>query len=56
MHFVYICKDGENEELRYSIRSVLKNTKDAVIWVVGGKPNWYIGNYIKVIQDQNKYV
>ncbi len=55
MHFVYICKDGENEELRYSIRSVLKNTKDAVIWVVGGKPNWYIGNYIKVIQDQNKY-
>ena len=55
MNFVYICKDGENEELRYSIRSVVKNTNDPKIWVVGGKPDWYIGNYIKVIQDQNKY-
>ena len=55
MNFVYICKDGENEELRYSIRSVVKNTKDPKIWVVGGKPDWYVGNHISVLQDQHKY-
>ncbi len=56
MDFVYICKDGENEELRYSIRSVLYNFLGANIWVVGGKPDWYAGNYIEVIQNKkNKY-
>lgn len=55
MNFVYICKDGENEELRYSIRSVVKNTNDPKIWVVGGKPDWYVGNHISVLQDQHKY-
>ena len=55
MNFVYICKDGENEELRYSIRSVVKNTNDPKIWVVGGKPDWYVGNHILVLQDQHKY-
>jgi len=53
--FVYICRSGENEELKYSIRSVLKIFPEARIWVVGGKPNWYIGNYIGVAQDQDKY-
>lgn len=56
MDFVYICKDGENEELRYSIRSVLHYFPDANIWVVGGKPDWYIGNYIRIDQmARNKY-
>ena len=55
MNFVYICKDGENEELRYSIRSVVKNTNNPKIWVVGGKPDWYIGNHISVLQNQHKY-
>jgi hypothetical protein len=55
MNFVYICKDGENEELRYSIRSVVKNIKDPKIWVVGGKPDWYVGNHIPVLQNQHKY-
>jgi hypothetical protein len=56
MDFVYICKDGENEELRYSIRSVLHFFPDAKIWVVGGKPDWYIGNHIPVLQSKkNKY-
>lgn len=56
MDFVYICKDGENEELRYSIRSVLHYFPNARIWVVGGKPDWYIGNYIQVEQvKKNKY-
>jgi hypothetical protein len=44
---VYINKFGANEELRYSLRSV-KNLSYNSVWVVGGKPSWYIGNYISV--------
>ena len=55
MDFVYICRSGDNEELRYSIRSVLNSFSDARIWVVGGKPDWYCGNYIEVPQDKNTY-
>jgi hypothetical protein len=55
MDFVYICKDGINEELRYSIRSVVESFPDSNIWVVGGKPPWYIGNHISVKQVLTKY-
>ena len=55
MDFVYICKPGDNEELRYSIRSVLYSFPDANIYVVGGKPSWYSGNYIYVDQKHHKY-
>jgi hypothetical protein len=55
MDFVYICKDGNNEELRYSIRSVVQSFPDSNIWVVGGKPTWYDGNYINVRQVLTKY-
>ena len=55
MDFVYICKDGNNEELRYSIRSVVQSFPDSKIWVVGGKPPWYSGNYIEVSQNLSKY-
>lgn len=55
MHFVYICRDGENEELRYSIRSVYKNFPDAKIYLFGGKPNWYLGNFILVKDTGNKF-
>jgi hypothetical protein len=55
MDFVYLCRPGSNEELRYSIRSVVKNTENPNIWIVGGKPSWYVGNYIKSDQSQDKY-
>lgn len=55
MDFVYICKEGINEELKYSIRSVVESFPDSKIWVVGGKPDWYVGNYIKVEQRESKY-
>jgi hypothetical protein len=55
MDFVYICKPGDNEELRYSIRSVLYSFPDAKIWLVGGKPSWYSGNYVYVDQNHHKY-
>ncbi len=54
MDFVYICRPGDNEELRYSIRSVLASFPDANIWVVGGKPGWYGGNYVEVEQTLDK--
>lgn len=56
MDFVYICRAGDNEELRYSIRSVIHSFPEARIWVVGGKPDWYLGQYIEVDQANNKYL
>ena len=55
MNFVYICKDGDNEELKYSIRSVVQNCPVTDVFVVGGKPDWYTGNYILVNQKYSKY-
>jgi hypothetical protein len=55
MDIVYICRDGDNEELRYSIRSAVKNLPHDNVWVVGGKPEWYVGNYIMVDQGKSKY-
>ena len=55
MDFVYICRDGDNEELRYSIRTVLHSFPEANIWVVGNKPDWYSGKYVEVKQDKHKY-
>lgn len=55
MNFVYACRSGENEELRYSIRSVKYFYPDSSIWVVGGKPSWYLGNHIAITQDKNKH-
>jgi hypothetical protein len=48
MNYVYICREGNNEELRYSIRSVEANLPKGNVWVVGGKPKWYTGLHIPV--------
>jgi hypothetical protein len=55
MDYVYLCRNGENEELRYSLRSLEENAPEGNVWVVGGKPGWYIGNYIYVPQTGVKY-
>jgi hypothetical protein len=55
MDLVYICRSGDNEELRYSIRSAVKNLKFDNLWVVGGKPDWYVGNHLEVSQAGKKY-
>lgn len=39
MDAVYVTKDGENPELRYSLRT-LKNVKHERVWVFGGAPSW----------------
>ena len=56
MDLVYICRSGDNEELRYSIRSAVKNLTFDNLWVVGGKPDWYVGNYLEVDQNKSKYL
>ena len=55
MDYVYICRKGDNEELRYSIRSVVENLPPGNIWVIGYKPKWYTGNFIPVRDSQNKF-
>lgn len=55
MNFVYICRDGTNEELRYSIRSVMHFYPEAKITIVGGKPRWYSGNFLEVKDFGNKF-
>jgi hypothetical protein len=36
---VYVCRDGENPELRYSLRT-LANVEYDRVWIFGGAPNW----------------
>lgn len=56
MDVVYTCRYGDNEELRYSIRSVIANLETLNnIWVVGSKPDWYSGNFINVLPVGNSF-
>lgn len=36
---VYICREGKNEELRYSLRSVERNFPHRLVIIYGGKPD-----------------
>jgi hypothetical protein len=59
MDFVYICRTGRNEELRYSLRSIFQNTNVNNVWVVGGKPDWYVGNLRAIVNSEdipNKFI
>ena len=43
MHFCYVVGNGskwENNELRYSLRSIAKYTKDPSVTIVGSAPAW----------------
>lgn len=42
MDVVYLCRPGENEELRYSLRSLVNMPHDQV-WIFGGAPDWVRG-------------
>lgn len=55
MDILYICREGENEELRYSLRSLRFLPHDRVV-IVGGIPDWV--NHAAVIcvpTDQTKF-
>ena len=55
MDIVYICRRGDNEELRYSIRSVVKNLPEGRVWLVGYKPDWYVGDFIPLEDKSTKF-
>jgi hypothetical protein len=55
MDYVYICRTGDNEELRYSLRSIEENAPEGRVWVVGGKPDWYVGDFIEVPDIHTKF-
>ena len=40
MHAVYFVRPGENEELRYSLRSVQQNTDIDYVTIIGDMPDW----------------
>lgn len=55
MDIVYICRPGEqNEELRYSLRS-LRNIPHDRVWIVGDGPSWLRNvEMVKVPQQRDK--
>ena len=55
MDIAYICRKGENEELRYSLRSVVKNLPESRVWLVGYKPSWYTGDFVSVPDVSSKF-
>lgn len=55
MDLVYVCRQGANEELRYSLRSMQKNFPESRVWVVGYKPEWYTGDFIPVNDIGSKF-
>jgi hypothetical protein len=55
MDYVYICREGDNEELRYSIRSVVAHASHNNIWLVGYKPAWYRGDFVDLPDTATKF-
>ena len=52
---VYVLRDGENEELRYSLRTLV-NLPHNRVFFYGGKPNWLkTNNYVPVKQTGSKW-
>lgn len=51
---VYFCRAGENEELRFSLRS-LGNMPVRNVWVFGAWPSWYTGPRVRVSQNGFKH-
>lgn len=55
MDVVYLCREGENEELRYSLRS-LRNLPHGCVWIFGGAPEWIRGaEVVPTDQHDTKY-
>lgn len=47
MDAVYVTRDGENPELRYSLRS-LQNVPHNDVWIFGGVPSWVDTENVKI--------
>lgn len=56
MKAVYVCRGGNNEELRYSLRSVDENLRcvdEALVY--GGKPPWCVCRFTPLSRGGSKY-
>lgn len=51
---VYLCRAGDNEEIRYSLRS-LANLPHGRVWLFGDAPLWYRGRLVQTDQSGSKY-
>jgi hypothetical protein len=54
LDLVWVCRAGSNEELRYSIRSATTNLEHTSVWVIGDKPDWYVGPFIQSQQIEGR--
>ncbi len=54
MDAVYIVRAGDNEELRYSIRSLIANVEVDQVWLFGAGPDWYAGPRVPIRQNAGK--
>lgn len=52
MDIVYVCRDGENPELRYSLRT-LQNVDHGAVFIFGGAPVW-ISDYVGFMRNQQR--
>jgi len=55
---VYLVREGDdNEELRYSLRTLAKNVPHSRVWIVGYKPRWVSGEvaHIPTAQSSDGY-
>lgn len=52
---VYFVRDGENDELRFSLRSVEKNLPIRKVWIYGGKPeDIQPDEFVRIPQPKNE--
>lgn len=55
LDIVYFCRGGENEELRYSLRSVEKNFPHRKVWIYGEKPGWCKPDeFVRISQEREE--
>lgn len=49
MDVVYLCREGSNEELRYSLRSLSNLPSVGQVWIFGGAPDWVNTDKVNVV-------
>lgn len=54
MDAVYVCRTGENPELRYSLRTLEKNVDHGAVWIFGDAPAWVDRASVEVVQNPQK--
>lgn len=49
---LYLVRAGQNEELRYSLRSVAANLPHSEVWIAGHPPSWLVGAGVIATTDR----